>query len=422
MTIFLIVLLAISFVIILTFEYRLKSVSTVLWGGLFIFFFIPHTIDIIVGTQTYTLETYNSASLFALIFNFLYLITRVFLYNSKKLNLIRLNEDNSKDFIKSYISSLFLIFLISFAALIYFVITTFGSFLNFSWIDMFDNRGGFAYNLFSYGYTMTAPLIFLAYSFKRKRVFYTTLTILIFIIFVFRIRTFLIPLTIPFIISYLLSDKFKVTILNSFKVIIISASTIILIVGLGVLKAFTSLTDFYNIITFNKFWEMLYSIMFSKYGELGLRNAFYFFLENDNNFSNFGLGLGYIRLLLLPIPSSISFGIKPQDFAMDMGMAYDPINSVAGVNSMHPTLFGDCYANLGWFGVFLGVFWGIFVYVGDRLTVTTSKNIRIASLLVAYSYAYTLIARGAVYNAVQNIFFILITHYCLTLFIRSIKK
>ena len=252
--------------------------------------------------------------------------------------------------------------------------------------------------------------------------FYTTLTILIFIIFVFRIRTFLIPLTIPFIISYLLSDKFKVTILNSFKVIIISASTIILIVGLGVLKAFTSLTDFYNIITFNKFWEMLYSIMFSKYGELGLRNAFYFFLENDNNFSNFGLGLGYIRLLLLPIPSSISFGIKPQDFAMDMGMAYDPINSVAGVNSMHPTLFGDCYANLGWFGVFLGVFWGIFVYVGDRLTVTTSKNIRIASLLVAYSYAYTLIARGAVYNAVQNIFFILITHYCLTLFIRSIKK
>lgn len=391
-----------------------------MWGGLFIFFLLPHAADLIfIGLPEYTLSTYNKASIFSLLFNTLYLVTRLLLTSAKKINLLDLKTNTLKNFDNSYLRILFRCLLISFLFLLYFVITTFGSFLNFSWIDVFDNRGGFSYFMFSYLFAMCVPLPFLAHYYKKKFIFFSTLIILLIIIFLFRIRTFLIPLTVPFIISYLLGDKFKLSFFNILKLLIISIGTILLIVGLGVLKAFGSLTAFFDSITFSEFFDMLYGILFSKYGELGLRNAFYFFLENNNQFESFGLGLGYLRLFLLPIPSFMSFGLKPQDFAMDMAMAYDPINSVAGVNSMHPTLYGDCFANLGWYGVLLGVFWAFFTYAGDQLTNLKSNNILFVSLFVAYAYTYTLLARGAVYNAVYNTFFILITHCVIYFFIKS---
>jgi hypothetical protein len=276
--------------------------------------------------------------------------------------------------------------------------------------------------MFSYLFGVCLPLPFLAHHYKKNKIFLFTILVLVVIIFLFRIRTFLIPLTIPFIIGYLLSDKFKLTILNLFKVLILSSSIVFLIVAVGVLKAFNSLSEFFDSFNPAEFIDMLYSILFSKYGELGLRNGFYFYLQNNNEFDNFGLGLGYIRLLLLPIPSFMSFGLKPQDFAMDMAMAYDPVNSTAGVNSMHPTLYGDCFANFGWYGVSLGAFWALFSYVGDRFTISKSKNILFLSMFVAYAYTYTLIARGAVYNAVYNVFFIFLTHSLLAFVLRLQTK
>jgi len=410
MAYYLLFYLTISFLLILAIEYKLKSVSLLLWGGLSIFFLLPHAVDIFIGQGEYTIDTYNKASLFALLFNIFYLATRLFLTNSKKIRVFKLNVANSNGLNNSFIRNLFILLLISFTFLIYFILTTFGGFFEFTWIDIFDLRGGFSYMVYTYLFSMSIPLLFLSHFFKKKFIFLSTLIIIISIVFLFRIRAYLIPITIPFIINYMLSEKFKINVFNFFKTLILSLLTIILIVGLGVFKAYGTLSNFYYSISFSEFANGLYSITFSKYGELGLRNAFYFYLENDNQFTNFGKGLGYIRLFMLPIPSSLSLGLKPQDFAMDMAMAYDPINSTAGVNSMHPTLYGDCYANLGWFGVCLGIFWACFAFAGDQLTKSTSNNILHISLFVAYSYAYTFIARGAIYNGVYNVFYILLTH------------
>lgn len=415
-------LLFLSFLSIIIIEFKLKSVSLVLWGGLFVFFLVPHAVDIFIGPPEYTIDTYNKASLFAFFFNCFYLITRMLLINSKSLILINPSVNYSDVFNFSFIKIQFIILIISFLFLLNFVHTTFGSFFNFSWIDVFDNRTNLSYFMFSYLFGVCLPLPFLAFFYKKNKIFIFTIIVLIIIIFLFRIRTFLIPITIPFIISYLLSDKFKITFINFLKVLVISLSIIFLIVAVGVLKTFNSLSDFFDSFSPSEFFDMLYGILFSKYGELGLRNGFYFYLQNNNEFDNFGLGLGYIRLLLLPIPSFLSFGIKPQDFAMDMAMAYDPINSTAGVNSMHPTLYGDCFANLGWYGVSLGIFWAFFSYIGDRFTISKSKNILFISMFVAYSYTYTLIARGAVYNAVYNVFFIFLTHTILFFFLNSYSK
>lgn len=422
MSIFLLFLLFVSFIWIIKIEYNLKSVTLVLWGGLFVFFFVPHSIDIFIGPPEYNIEIYNKASLFAFSFNLIYLTTRLFLKNSKNLILINSKIIYSDNFNNSFIRFQFLLLIISFLFLLYYVVTTFGSFFNFSWIDVFDNRSSFSYFMFSYLFGICMPLPFITYFYKKKKLFIVTILILITIIFLFRIRTFLIPITIPFIVSFLISDKFKINLVNIFKVFILSILIIFLIVAVGVLKSYNSLTDFFSSFNPTDFFEMIYFILFSKYGELGLRNAFYFYLQNNNDFTNFGLGLGYIRLLLLPIPTFMSFGIKPQDFAMDMAMAYDPINSTPGVNSMHPTLYGDCFANLGWYGILLGIFWAFFAYIGDRLTISKTKNVLFICMFVAYSYTYTLIARGAVYNAVYNIFFILLTNSLLVAYLKFNSK
>ena len=257
---------------------------------------------------------------------------------------------------------------------------------------------------------MCIPLIFLAHKFNEKRIFLLTLCILIFISLVFRIRAYLIPITVPFIINYFYGNKFNLKLINLLKGALLSILIVASIFALGVIKIFGTIENFITTIDFSVFADSFYSLIFSKYGELGLRNGFYFYIEHNNNFYNFEKGLGYIRLMMLPIPTFLSFGIKPQDFAMDMAMAYDPINSTPGVNSMHPTLYGDCYANFGWVGVFMGIFWSFFAFFADKIGKINKKNILSLSLFATYAYSFTLIARGAVYNGVYIVFFVFFTH------------
>ena len=417
----LLISLILTFVVIMLFEFRNRSVSLVLWAGLFIFFLIPHVIDIVTRSDNYEESTFARASLFALLFNVFYLSSRIFIEsNCKHLrNVPYEDEFRSPRSIVSpkredlFIVALFALLTIAVCCLFYFIKSTLGDLLSFTWIDMFENQGGILFGIFSYLFSMTIPLLFISYKYKHRSIFIGSLVMMSLVLFVFRIRAFLIPITIPFILSYIYGKKFKLNIRNIGATIVGSVLIVYSIFGIQVLKIYGTLGNFISSISFSEFNRTIYGLLFSRFGEFGLRNAFYYFIENDNNFSNFGLGLGYRRLLLLPLPSSMSLGIKPQDFAMDMAYAYDPVNSVVGVNSMHPTLYGDCYANFGWYGVLLGVFWAIFSSISDMLTKDTKETVLRTSLFVSCAYAFTLIARGAVYNGTFNVFFILITHYVL---------
>jgi hypothetical protein len=77
-----------------------------------------------------------------------------------------------------------------------------------------------------------------------------------------------------------------------------------------------------------------------------------------------------------------------------MGQAY----GMQAGGSTHPTLFGDCYANAGIFGVLLGVFWAGYVTIADRITIKRkTTEIRILAY-VLNAVVYTIIGRGSVYN------------------------
>lgn len=101
-------------------------------------------------------------------------------------------------------------------------------------------------------------------------------------------------------------------------------------------------------------------------------------------------------MLLVLLPTKLSFGLKSSDFAITMYSAYfNDYNNVVG--SMHPTLFGDCYANFGYCGVFLGVFWAILVKVIDKVCKRKDDFYSII-LCIIWGYSYVIMGRGAVYN------------------------
>ena len=158
-----------------------------------------------------------------------------------------------------------------------------------------------------------------------------------------------------------------------------------------------TLGDFISNFSFTDIWEYSLNSISSSGGEIGVRNAFYKYIENQNQFEGFNTGADYIRMMLFWLPTSWSFGIKPSDFAVTMGSAWLGYSQTAF--SMHPTLYGECYANLNIFGVFLAIFWAAFSYILDRMIIKKEDYVLRCGLAVLVGLNYIMVARESAYNA-----------------------
>ena len=65
---------------------------------------------------------------------------------------------------------------------------------------------------------------------------------------------------------------------------------------------------------------------------------------------------------------------------------------------MHPTLFGDVYANFGTYGFLWGGFWALMVSCID-IIIEKKNKILYFPFILNFSIAYIIEARGSVYNA-----------------------
>ena len=97
------------------------------------------------------------------------------------------------------------------------------------------------------------------------------------------------------------------------------------------------------------------------------------------------------------IPSRFSFGLKPQSFDLYMGQA---IGMAAG-GSMHPTLFGDCFGNFYWFGIWAGGLWAGFANFIDKLISKQRYSFFKIMIFFLSSYSYVVMGRGSVYNGFE---------------------
>lgn len=266
-----------------------------------------------------------------------------------------------------------------------------GGLLNTSWGDNLQTNNIYDIIGLWFYFASSGIVLYLLLKQKIKILFIILIFIFIYVI-ITRNRILILPVFISFISYFIFNTKLTLRKVLLFPVL--SIGVIYIIYGLLVFRHYGTIDNFIESFSFSGFHNTIIKYLSEDNGELGLKDVFYFFIYNDNNFANFEKGHTYIRLLLVLIPSGILEGIKPPDFALSMGAAVNP--SLVGF-STHPTLFGDCFANFGFLGVFLGIFWAFFASILDSI-LYKSIYIYQTYLYVLFSCTYVIIARGSVYN------------------------
>ncbi len=412
MSIFLATIQLISIILITLYEYKKKYLSVFLWATLLVMFGIPHFLSVILDNVKYSNEVMIDASIFVLLFNLTYILSRILfsILPFAKINLvIKKNKNNShQDYfnkngidgrIKRY---LFLLLVSCIVILSFFIIKYLGNIFNTSWgrIYILNSELGILSPLrfVQFLFFASAGVILVFKENKNKVLYIISVLLILFYPFVTGNRITILPLLVAIIIPFVFNNKRR----KSFKTIIsLGILGIVSVYLVYFLRLFRIYGGFYSLFSSLDIYSMnnlVIDMLLNGNGELGLRNAFYYFIDNNNHFPNFNEGHTYLRLLFIAIPTSLSGGLKPPDFAISMGSAW--INDFSNTNiSMHPTLYGDVFANFWWFGIFLGIFWAVFNFLIDKIVNRKNKVVKNV-LLVILGAMFVIIARGSVYNGV----------------------
>jgi len=129
-------------------------------------------------------------------------------------------------------------------------------------------------------------------------------------------------------------------------------------------------------------------------GELALYSYYSRFMETWPSLPGFGSGWTVRRILLMPVPGSWT-PLKPPDFTHQMWVAAKGSSELG--QSMHPTILGAAYADLGWysllvFPLLIAVFW-----TGAEAIVSRSRALNLLTVGL-FGLSGFAVARGSVYN------------------------
>lgn len=390
------------FLIIITilFEYKRKSSAIYLWAMLLVLFGIMHFITVVSNSDKFPLWVYDSASLFVIFFCLIYLMTRMALpaYAIRFPKWRDMTEHSFSEREKRFIVCTFVLLLVTVIYKIYSMVHGSGGLMNTSWSS--GRSISAESNYFSKGkvitclYNYACSAILLSVFSKKKIMTVLSAFLVISLVIITRNRVEVLSVMVSAIAYYLYNG----TRLSSKKILTLAGIGALSLVGIYALHIFRYYGNFIQLINqfdLSDFTSNIFNNMSHDKGDIGLREVFYYFIYNHNQFENFGQGHTYIRMLLVFFPTAWSFGLKPPDFAISMGTAMN--TGIEGF-STHPTLFGDCYANFGYSGVFMGVFWALFAQMFDYLVYRNKPVVKI-SLIVLSGNAYIIMGRGSVYNA-----------------------
>ena len=385
---------------ILLFEFKNKSSAVFLWATLFIMFGVMHLFASFIGDEQYFDDVLIQASVFAILFCLIYILFRVLLgyrsiVRSRKRMQYKLLE---AEFVQEKCGTFFLIVFLAVMLLkTYPYVANVGNILMTSWSSGRDYGASVTYanssQLFSIlMYALSGVAVVFWMEKKRWYCLFSLLALGLGVLLT-RNRIEVLPILCAIIIVFILKTQ-KIRMRTLVFGGIAAVSVIYIVYGLRVFRHYGTIDAFLREFQFSDFMQRIHKFIITDNGELGLRRDFYYFIDNDNNFKSFGEGHTYLRMLLVYVPTQWSFGLKPDDFAMTMGAAK---GMIAG-GSTHPTLFGDCYANLGMLGVFLGAFWAIYANVVDWITTRQKNPIAVVLIYALCAVTYVIMGRGSVYN------------------------
>lgn len=381
----------------------MKSRSIFFWGTLLIMIGIPQFIEMLITSDYQKLNVMSEASLFILAFNLIYFISRFIInkfINNKNFYFKELKLSDSGNYY-----TFLLILFSTFIMISYIVIYYFGGFSNASWGRFYILTSSLGllhpFRLNLYFYFAFAGLS-LHYLLKKKYILvWITMLLIIVTTIVTGNRIQIIPLFVV-IGLYIMFNSKRYNLKKILKILSLTIVGVYCVYLLRIIRIQGTLENFILNFNLKEYNSYILDQITSDDGELGLRNAFYYFIYNNNNFEGFNEGASYIRILLFWLPTSLSGGIKPGDFAITMGSAYlGDINN--STYSMHPTFYGDLYANFSWLGIILGVLWAIIFSCVDKIL---NNFIYISNLLIStiVCTSFVIFARGSLYNG----FFIMI--------------
>lgn len=389
-------LLLVTNLINILFEFFYKSLSILLWAMLLIIFTIPHVF--LYNTGKVPNEVLDWAALFALTFNIIYLITRIILNRGIRINFKGTIIDDNKlaEEKQSYVNLYFFIYLLSIGLIFFGLVSNGISLLDFTWSERINYEQSFIERISEFLIIAFSGIgcILLLRGDKSKFL----IVVIAFILYVLltKSRYNILPFIIPFLVYYVYSGKIK----KVFNSLLIGCLILFSVFFLQQIRYAGSLKNLFMNQNISDIIGNTFLTIKSGEGEFGLSRVFYYFVQNNNNFEEFGQGLTYIRLLFMPFPSGI-VPFKPRDFAMDMWEAWHGITTTSG--TMHPTLYGDAFANFGFAGILLGALFACIAKVADILTKSNSELKKILYISIL-STMYILIARGAIYNSIANTF------------------
>lgn len=399
MVAFLGVMQFISIAINCIYELKKKSSAIFMWAVLMVMFGIPHLLSTISGSYKYSSATIKEASIFVILFCLIYWIIR-YISNMKKTDNTEEKNFLSKEEIiemNKFMKVLFYVLIIVVLIRCTMIIHQGGGMLNATWETMREtSTGGYLSfsQMFITLFFASSSCIILAIKLKNKKIIVLGSILVIIEVIISRNRIEILPIFVAIIYSYI-SGHNKLKLKSIIFLGIIGILAIYIVYALRAFRHIGSLDNLIKNYDIKSFNEKVFTYFENDDGELALREYMYYFIENNNNFTNFGKGHTYIRMLFVFVPTKWSFGIKPADFAITMGKAILP-NSTG--YSMHPTLFGDVYANFGTYGFLWGAFWAIMVNTIDNIIKKKNKILYLPFIL-NFGIAYIIEARGSVYNA-----------------------
>lgn len=385
-----IVLFVLIHLLIIFYEWHRHSMGLILWAVLFAIFTVPHLAH--YYAEDYAYGTLSSATAFAVVFMTLYFFVRFAYGCIRKEKIITIIPDDLKNSSDALRNFFFWVYLTSFVIAMGYFYWHGNSLLTVHWT--YEGYHSSIEHLANFIIVSFSGLGFIFFITKKYIKFLTLFSIYIINILITQSRYMVIGFIAPFMIYFLFSPYRR----KKTQGILLG---LCIILGVFLLQQYRWLGGLSNAlhVGFSAIAQNTIEYMKNGNGEFGLVKAFYYFIENNNNFKSFGEGLGYIRLSMVLLPASL-VAFKPRDFAIDMYREWFHRDDPAG--TMHPTLYGDVFANFGILGCIMGAFYGLFVsFVDEVLFNTREPSVKILRISLTCTMM-VLLARGAVYNSIAN--------------------
>ena len=408
-------LLALEFCWIIRLEYKTHSVAILFWAALAVVYLVPAAFDPLVDGVTPpigpdielgTNPALLRAELFALGFGLCYLLGRALFYPAERRGKgcppaelpVRIRQDpRSRAMLVACLTTL----AAALTASVYAIVSVEGieGLIRGTYLSYRDESIGALKLAGYYGMMAASGAAFLAWSLRRRGASLLCLATITAGFLLGRTRQLFLPALSPFLMLFVhrQSGVRGLAKLATAAAVLYGAMLFLL-----VFRHQGDLASSIEAITQRGLYDEFMAALSENEGEAVLRYGYYYFIDEQADTEGFGTGQTYRRLAILPIPSSIAGSWKPQDFAVNLFVAYYGPTDLVGP-TYHPLMYGDAYANLGWPGMLLGLFWAV-VFGGVNLALHRCPPVLRAMLFAPLGLWVLMAARGAVYAATAAAF------------------